>query len=222
MTVADVQEAIVEGGLAFRGAFHPVADDLVPGLAAGTIVLAGMTGSTGWATFTASPEARDGRPHPLDRWSLRVVEGIARAVGAKALFPFAGPPFLPFVRWGQKAEPLYPSPLGLLIHPDFGLWHGWRGALAFSERLALPASDRRPSPCDSCEDKPCLSACPVNAFVAGRYDVRACAAHLTSSQGADCTDHGCRARHACPVGGEHRYQPEQARFHMRAFLGRSP
>ena len=32
------------------------------------------------------------------------------------------------------------SPLGILIHPDWGLWHSYRGALAFRERLDLPAS----------------------------------------------------------------------------------
>ncbi len=31
-------------------------------------------------------------------------------------------------------------------------------------------------------------------------------------------DLGCRARRACPVGREYFYDPEQAAFHMRAFL----
>ncbi len=222
MIAADVQRAITDAGLAYRGAFHPGTDDLVPGLAAGTIVLAGIARGVGWAAFAASPEASDGRASPMDRWSVRVVGGVAKAFGAKALFPFSGPPFLPFVRWGQNAEPLYPSPLGLLIHPDFGLWHGWRGALAFRERLELPIRDNRPSPCETCETKPCLSACPVGAFASGRYDVRACATHLVSPAGADCIGTGCRARRACPVGAEYRYPPEQARFHMNAFLGRRP
>lgn len=221
MKLAEIQRAITDAGLAFRGAFHPDADDLVPGLVAGTIVLAGIAGGRGWDAFAASPEAGDGRPNPLDRWSFRVVGDIGRAVGARALFPFARP-FLPFVRWGQKAEPLHPSPLGLLIHPDFGLWHAWRGALAFSERLALPAPDARSSPCETCETKPCLSACPVGAFASGAFDVRTCATHLMSPQGADCTGSGCRARHACPVGAQYRYRPAQARFHMRAFLGQGP
>ena len=38
----------------------------------------------------------------------------------------------------MRAEAVAPSPLGILIHPDYGLWHAYRGALAFAERLALP------------------------------------------------------------------------------------
>ena len=34
----------------------------------------------------------------------------------------------------MRAEGLKPSPLGVLVHPDFGLWHGYRGAIG--ENLA--------------------------------------------------------------------------------------
>ena len=44
---------------------------------------------------------------------------------------------------------LSPSPLGILIHPEFGLWHALRGALLFRDRLELPAIEARPSPCDA-------------------------------------------------------------------------
>ena len=33
------------------------------------------------------------------------------------------------------------SPLGLLIHPDYGLWHGYRGALLFA--ATAHADDKR-------------------------------------------------------------------------------
>ena len=36
---------------------------------------------------------------------------------------------------------------------------------------------------------------------------------------ADCRDHGCRARLACPVGAAHRYLDPQAQFHLAAFVG---
>src|SRR4030095_137820 len=49
-------------------------------------------------------------------------------------------------RWAMRAEAVAPSPLGILIHPDYGLWHAYRGALAFAERLALPPRGARPLP----------------------------------------------------------------------------
>jgi ferredoxin len=183
-----------------------------------TIVLAGMAGRDGWSAFAASPEATDGADHPLDRWSRRLIGALARDLGALALFPFGGPPFWPFQQWARRAEPVHPSPIGLLIHPVYGLLHSYRGALAFREMLHVPEPAAAPSPCDSCRERPCLSACPVGAFSPGSYDVAACAGHLERTEGADCMEAGCRARRACPVGAAHAYGPDQANFTMRAFL----
>ena len=185
-----------------------------------TIVLAGMTGRDGWSAFAASPEASDGLDDPLDRWSQRVLGSIARELGATAFFPFGGPPWPPFQQWARRAAPVHASPIGILIDPQYGLWHSYRGALGFSEALALPELKPVPSPCDCCSGRWCLKGCPVGAFSPAGYDVAACVAHVKSPAGADCVTLGCRARRACPVGAEHAYGPEQANFHMRAFLSR--
>lgn len=217
VTLEQIAQRSEAAGIALRGAFHPTAEDGVPSHP-GTLVLLGFVGRAQWPGFAASPEASDGRANPLDRWSRRVIGDLASALGATALFPFEGPPWLPFQRWAMKAEPVHRSALGMLIHPDWGLWHSYRGALAVAERLALPARVERPSPCDRCAAKPCLTACPVGAFTPERYDVDACAGHLRSPRGTDCLELGCRAREACPVGADHRYGREQSGFHMRAFL----
>ena len=217
MTLADIREAIEAQGLTWRGAFCPEDDDCQEFGEIGTLVLAGFVGRGNWPAFRASPESGDDQPDPLDRWSRRIIGGLADALRARAIFPFDGPPWAPFQRWALKAEPLYASPLGMLIHPDWGLWHAWRGALAFDERFALPGRDIRPSPCDSCIEKPCLGACPVSAFSSSGYDLHACLAHIDSPAGADCMELGCRARRACPVGAQHRHDPDEALFHMTAF-----
>ena len=221
MLLSSLTARIGVAGLAFRGAFHPTATDDPPQLSnrspAGTIALVGFAGPGDWPAFAGSREAADEMPNALDRWSRRVVTALAEEAGAVALFPFGGPPWLPFLRWARKAEPVHPSPLGLLIHPDWGLWHAYRGALAFAEKLDLPPPDTRPSSCDTCADRPCLTACPVGAFSLGAYDVPVCKMHIASPTGADCMELGCRARRACPVGRP--YSPEEASFHMRAFLG---
>jgi ferredoxin len=214
MDLDTIRSRIADHGLSYRGAFHAEAGE-APGK---TLVLVGFVGAENWPAFTASPEAADGEPNPLDRWSARVVTAIALSLGATPLFPFGGPPFLPFQRWAQKAEAVYPSPLGILIHPDWGLWHAYRGALAFAERIDLPPADRRPSPCDTCMDKPCLSACPVGAFTPAGYNVLTCVSHIAAPAGADCMNAGCRARRACPVGAQYRHVPAQAEFHQQAFL----
>ncbi len=218
-SVEAILSAIRRSGLVPRGAFrledgerHGALSDVR------TIVLAGVAGREGWDAFAASTEARDGIDHPLDRWSRRVIGALARDLGATALFPFGGPPFWPFQQWARRSEPVHPSPIGLLIQPRYGLWHSYRGALAFREALVIPKPEAVPSPCESCEGRWCLNACPVGAFSGSGYDVAACAGHLEDPAGADCMSAGCRARRACPVGAEHAYGPEQANFTMRAFL----
>ena len=211
--------AIERAGLVPRGAFKLEDGERVGELAdLRTIVLAGMVGREGWNAFAASPEAGDGLADPLDRWSRRLIESLARELGGRALFPFGGPPFLPFQRWAQRAEPVHSSPIGLLIHPYYGLWHAYRGAIGFPEELAVAKPAPVPSPCETCTGRWCLKACPVGAFSEAGYDVAACAGHLRSAAGGDCMDFGCRARRACPVGADHAYGPEQASFLMRAFL----
>jgi len=224
---AAIERHLASLGLIARGGFHPRPADGVPdlpdGRAAGTLVVVGNAGPALWRVFAAAPEAADGAPDPLNRWSERVLGEFAGRIGGQALYPFGGPPYWPFIAWAKRAEAVWESPLGMLIHPDYGLWHAYRGALALPGRIALPARQERAKPCDSCAEKPCLATCPVGAFTpAGhdpaRYDVAACAGHVGAPAGADCLGLGCRARRACPIGRDYLYDGPQARFHMAAFL----
>lgn len=220
-SLASVAAALTAVGLTPRGAFHPVADDGAPpladGRAAATLVLAGNTGPAMWRRFTAERRAADD-PDALDGWTRRVLTPLAEALGGHPLFPSDGPPYLPFQRWARRAEPVHPSPIGPLIHPEFGLWHAYRGAVVFAEAFDLPPRDRRPSPCESCTDKPCLTTCPVGAMTTEGYNVPVCASHLDAEDSGDCMAQSCAARRACPVGRDFMYDAAQSRFHMAAFL----
>jgi NAD-dependent dihydropyrimidine dehydrogenase PreA subunit len=213
-----LEAAVQAQGLTLRGSFHPGPDDDVPPAGPDrptrTLVLVGNAGPRMWQRFAAE---RDPRRDRLDDWSYEVIGGLARLFRARALFPFERPP-LPFLRWAGRAEGLQPSPLGLSIHPVYGLWHGYRGALALAERIGIPPVEPAPHPCERCADKPCLEACPVGAFTGEGYDVPACARHLAGAGRDDCVAFGCRARRACPVGRDFIYAPDQARFHMTHFL----
>ena len=120
----------------------------------------------------------------------------------------------------MRAEGLTASPLGILIHPDYGLWHGYRAVLAFREAIRSEPFVSRSSPCEGCAEKPCLSNCPAGAISITGFAVQPCRTHLVSDQGqAGCMVEGCLARNACPAGSAYRYPPEQLRFHMQALFG---
>ncbi|HVN47161.1 MAG TPA: hypothetical protein VMT66_18200 [Steroidobacteraceae bacterium] len=208
-------------GMACRGGFRVEPGEELPEVDAGrpgrTLLLLGFTGAIQWPAFTASPEFVDGQPHPLDRWSVRIISQLATDFGARPLYPFGGPPWWPFQQWAQRAEALHRSPLGILIHPRFGLWHAYRGALLFGEVFAVPPRMSWPSPCESCATKPCIASCPAGAVTASGFHRAACAAHLASPQGIACRK-GCLSRASCPVATSHRYGAQQAAFHMQALL----
>jgi hypothetical protein len=213
-----LSEAATALGIACRGGFALEPDEVLPEVDAGqpgrTLVLLGFTGAMQWSAFAGSAEFADGQPDPLDRWSLRVIGELGTAFRARPLYPFGGPPWWPFQQWARRAEALHPSPLGILMHPRFGLWHAYRGALLFAQELALPARVPWPSPCENCATKPCITSCPAGAVTSGGFDRAACAAHVASPGGAACRG-GCLSRSSCPVAAPHRYGTEQATFHMR-------
>ncbi len=168
-----------------------------------------------WPHFTASAEWQDGQPDPMDRWSRRVLDGIAGQIGATALFPFGGPPWHPFFDWALRTGRVAQSPIRLLVHVEQGLMVSFRGALALRHRVDLP--DPRDPPCLACPERPCLTACPVGALAGEAYDLAACHGHLARPEGADCLDAGCLARRACPVSQRYARLPEQSAYHMGQF-----
>ncbi|MFD0980392.1 ferredoxin [Tropicimonas aquimaris] len=181
-----------------------------------TLLLLGPAEPGFWPSVTATPEFSDAAPDPLDRWSRRVIGDWAARIGAEALFPFGGPPFLPFLDWLTRTGRAWSSPVGLVVHAEAGLFLSVRGALALRQRIALP--DPVPCPCDSCATRPCLSACPVSALGAGGYDTGRCHDHLDTGR-SDCMELGCAVRRACPVSQNYPRLPAQSAFHMRAFHG---
>jgi ferredoxin-like protein FixX len=174
------------------------------------VILIGNAGPDMFRRF-----ARSGAP-TLDIWTTFVVNVLAEELGAKALYPF-DKPALPFLTWARAAGAGYVSPLGLNIHATYGLWHAYRAALLFPVEFDLPNAVKAAHPCESCSDKPCLAACPVQAFDGTHYDVTACGAHIKLAAGEACMSGGCQARLACPIGKHYQYHPVQMQFHMRAF-----
>ena len=217
MTFDDIAAMAAAEMLVILGGFA-AADD--PGLPKGTRTVLMLGPAAGfWPHLIAAPE-RDGAPDPVDRWSRRVIGRIACDLGAKALFPFGGPPWHPFHQWALRTGRVHDSPVRLLVHVAQGLMVSFRGALALKQTLDLPAPG--PSPCDTCVGKPCLSVCPPRALTGQGYELPACHRFLDTAAGSDCMTAGCLVRRACPVSQGYDRMPEQSAYHMRQFHKGNP
>ncbi|SLN67906.1 ferredoxin [Roseisalinus antarcticus] len=175
IALTEIETAAAASALEVAGLVEPGPQD---GLAeAGTLALLSPAEPAFWARFTASAEYADGAPDPLDRWSRRVIDALAEAFGATALYPFGGPPWHPFIGWAQRSGRAHVSPVGLMVHDRAGLFLSYRGALALPARL--PAQARPPAPCDGCA-APCLTTCPVGQ---GRRPAAQSAFHMEAFAG---------------------------------------
>lgn len=213
MDYETVASAATAHHLTIVGAFHPDPEDKAPE-GTGTILLLAPAEPGFWAHFQSQPEARDGQPDSMDRWSTRVIDEIADQLDAASLYPFGGPPWHPFIAWARKSGSIHSSPVSLLVHNDQGLMISFRGALALAERIDL--TPPRLTPCLLCA-APCETACPVDALSEDGYDTDACHAFLDTPDGADCMENGCKVRRACPVSQGYARDPAQSAYHMRHF-----
>ena len=194
------------------GALHPGAGQI-----SGTLILLGA-GRGFWPALVACAEYRDAAPDPVDRYSRRTIEALATAVGpARAIFPFGGPPYAPFIDWALKSGRAFTSPVGMLVHDTVGMMISYRGALLFEQASAVPEPVGQ-SPCKTCAGQPCKTSCPVSALSSAQaYDVAACHGFLDTEPGQPCMEQGCAVRRACPVSQGAGRVSAQSAHHMKAF-----
>ncbi|MBX3597355.1 MAG: 4Fe-4S dicluster domain-containing protein [Rhizobiaceae bacterium] len=214
-------DMLARNGLALRGGFNidekESAPQTVDGQPVLSIVLVGNAGGAFWPHFQRwFEEGKCQSANPLDDWSRMVLEGAAQAVNARVILP-NDRPFHPFQQWAMRAEGLRPSPIGVLMHPEYGLWHAYRGALLFNEFIEFGQSRVVAHVCDDCAAKPCLSSCPVAAHSPEGFAYQRCLDHVRSEKGQVCMSGGCLDRNACPAGSAYRYPAPVQQFFMRSF-----
>lgn len=180
-----------------------------------SLVLLGPDEPKFWDSFSCSPEKIDNSPHPLDRWSKRVLTDIAIELTAKVFFPFDGPPYWPFYNWALRSGDSFQSPIKLLVHKRIGLFVSFRGAIGFQQKITETSFERKVSPCETCK-KPCISACPARALTVATYDDASCRDFVIRSDEDSCSS-GCLVRRSCPIGKGLR-ATEQSKFHMSYFI----
>lgn len=217
-----IATALSEHGLILRGGFCFGPDEAAPvgsfGMPAKSVLLVGQAGDAPWPHFVLWRKAQpENLADPLDSWSRQVIGGVAEQFGARAVSP-SDRPWLPFQQWAMRAEGLKPSPLGILMHPEYGLWHAYRGALLFDVEIPIQVPREVIHLCDLCVGKPCMKSCPVGAYSLAGFAYESCLDHVRGPSGVRCRTGGCIDRNACPYGTDYRYRAEAQAFHMAAFV----
>ena len=174
------------------------------------LVLIGNGGSAFWQAFISSGTRGD---HPVDAFSRKLAVRFAEEyLQTPALVLYPGPSQLPLQQLGALAGWHHPSPLGIGIHPEYGLWFAYRAVLLVHADLPSSRPVQDTSPCTDCQDRPCLQACPAQALAEpGKPDVDRCLSWRLQTE-SSCA-RSCLARLACPVGIKHRYTDEQIQYH---------
>ena len=211
MTLGRIADRVRQDHLDVFGAFQTSPNDV---LGPGTLVMLGPREPGFWAHVTTCPEFRNGDANPLDGWSKRVITRAAEELGGDPHFPFGTPP-KPFQAWALRTGRAWTSPVVLLVHDTAGLMVSYRGAILVPELLEVPEAG--PQPCEACEDKPCLTVCPVSALTEGGYDLDRCHGYLASNEGVTCMQSGCAVRRSCPAGAGYRRVDAQSAYHMERF-----
>jgi hypothetical protein len=171
-----------------------------------TLCLVGNGGRALWEKLPRPVRAED---HPIDRYTLHHLAELGDST-MQIIYPDSKW-LIPLQKLGRILNVARPSLLGLDINETFGPWFAYRAVFLTSQRIPETAHAEFTSPCESCADKPCLSACPSGA-VGQPFDVKKCG-DFRFSRNSPCADR-CLARMRCPAEAEHRYSLEQIQYHM--------
>lgn len=179
------------------------------------LILIGNAGPAFWRVLQANDNTGS---DPVDDYSRQLARRFVEeylCASAEILYPGTGA--LPLQQLGALAGWHYSSPLGIGIHPQYGLWFAYRAAVLTDAPLTPSEPLPGVSPCQHCTDRPCLSACPPRALAqTAPPDLTRCL-DWRRTPGSSCNN-TCLARLACPVGHEHRYDNSQIQYHYEHSL----
>lgn len=168
------------------------------------LILIGHGGKTLWASLKASGINSE---DPIDDFSSEKLRQALAGQRHTLIYPAKDSVGLQAL--GKLAGWHHTSPFMVGINQSWGSWYAYR-AVALSDTDFVPTPPLvSVSPCGTCQDQPCISACPVQAVSDSAFDLNKCVTYR--KQATSLCRETCLARISCPVASEHRYDDEQIR-----------
>lgn len=179
------------------------------------LILLGHGGRKLWDCMQASGITSE---HPIDDYVTQTVSQFFALNYPATRYRIAYPGDTPvgLQQLGVLAGWHHPSPFMVGIDSEWGSWFAYRAViLADTDFLPFSAVHRAPTeaplrenhPCLSCNNKPCVTACPASALSGTQFALDKCIAYRRQPDSACRTT--CLARTSCPVGSQHRYSDAQ-------------
>lgn len=168
------------------------------------LILIGHGGKTLWASLKASGINSE---DPIDDFSSEKLRQALAGHRHTLIYPAKDSVGLQTL--GKLAGWHHTSPFMVGINQSWGSWFAYR-AVALSDTDFVPTPPLvSVSPCGTCQDQPCISACPAQAVSDSAFDLNKCVTYR--KQATSLCRETCLARISCPVASEHRYDDEQIR-----------
>ncbi|MDH5517572.1 MAG: hypothetical protein OEY36_07095 [Gammaproteobacteria bacterium] len=155
--------------------------------------------------------------HPIDEYATASVNNYFKqnhnCRSYKIVYPLsdshAAVPALQ--QLGRLAGWHFDSPFKVGVNNIWGSWFAYRAVVLadtdFTETPLLQAS----SPCDNCQPKYCVTACPAKALDNDELSFQVCIDYR--KQADSLCKESCVARVACPIGQPYRYSEQQLAYH---------
>jgi epoxyqueuosine reductase len=148
-----------------------------------SLICIGHGGSRLWENLPANKSV-----HPLDSFTVQKIDEFMTSIFKKQnhiyLYPHAKE-VIALQKLGRALNLSAPSPIGIDINKTYGLWFAFRAVCLIDESVPEVINELFASPCDSCNEKPCLKGSDFWA-----------------------------KRGLCPYKSEHIYPAEQLHYHQ--------
>ncbi len=175
------------------------------------ILLIGNTGTQLWKQVASIIE-QSNEQNPIDnyskKWTKKILSNCLQSSDFEFVFPSKNS--IGLQQLGKIAGWHFDSPIKVGVNSTWGSWFAYRAVVLAKSNFPQQKLNSS-SPCKTCIEKPCISACPVNAVFADQFILKDCLSFRVEKS-SPCNNK-CLSRLACPIAIDHQYPIEQIQYH---------